>query len=130
MNERLKQLRLTLNLSQEEFGKKIGIESKAHISSLEKGKRNITDRIIKDICREFNVNEPWLRYGNGTMFEELTESQKLMKYTALLLKNTDSKVAQAITNFILTYEELDDTSKKVLERFATKYVENMKKSQS
>lgn len=65
MNERLKQIRVKLNLSQEEFGTKIGIESRSHISLLESGKRNITDRIINDICREFNVNENWLRTGVG-----------------------------------------------------------------
>lgn len=70
MKERLKLIRKTLKLSQEEFGNKIGIKSKAHISSLEIGKRSITDRIVSDICREFNVNEEWLRNGIGEMFVE------------------------------------------------------------
>ena len=52
-----------------------------------------------------------------------------MKYTALLLKDTDSVVATAIKNFIITYEQLDDTSKKVLEDVALKYLENMKRGQ-
>lgn len=65
MNKRLKEIRLAFNLSQEEFGKRIGIESRAHISSLENGTRNITDRIIKDVCREYCVNEYWLRTGEG-----------------------------------------------------------------
>ncbi len=68
MNKRLKQIRNNLGLSQEEFGKKIGIESRAHISSLENGTRNITDRIIKDTCREFGINEKWLRTGEGDMY--------------------------------------------------------------
>lgn len=68
MNERLKELRLILGLSQEEFGLKIGIKSRAHISSLENGTRNITDRIVGDICSSYNVHEEWLRNGNGEMF--------------------------------------------------------------
>lgn len=68
MNERLKAIRHALNLSQEEFGSNIGIKSRAHISSLESGTRNITDRIIGDICREYGVNEQWLRTGDGEMF--------------------------------------------------------------
>lgn len=127
MNERLREIRLTMNMSQEEFGKKIGIESRAHISSLENGNRNITDRIINDVCREFDVNEAWLRTGAGEMFEQLTEQQKAMKYTAKLLKDTDFIVANAIKNFIVTYEQLDDTSKKVLEEVALKYLENAKR---
>ena len=63
MNNRLKELRESKGLSQEEFGSKIGIKSRAHISALESGSRNITDRIISDICREYGVREEWLRYG-------------------------------------------------------------------
>lgn len=70
MNLRLKELRLSLNITQDEFAEKIGIKSKAHISALETGKRTITDRIISDVCREFNVNEDWLRNGTGEMFVE------------------------------------------------------------
>ena len=74
LNERLKILRLSLKLSQEKFGAVIGIQSRAHISSLEIGSRNLTDRIISDICREFNVNEEWLRSGTGKMFIETDSS--------------------------------------------------------
>lgn len=129
MNERLKEVRLSTNMSQEAFGKKIGIESRAHISSLENGSRNITDRIVNDVCREFDVNEHWLRTGEGEMFERLTDQQRVMKYAAILLKDKDSLIANAITSFIVTYEQLDNTSKKVLEDIALKYLENMKKGQ-
>lgn len=128
MKERLRELRISLNLSQEEFGNRIGLSSRSHISSLEKGARNITDRIITDICREFDVNEDWFRTGEGNMFIELTEMQKVMRYTGLLLKDTDSVIAKAVMDFIVTYEQLDDTSKKVLNEVAQKYLENSKRS--
>lgn len=70
MNNRLKELRDSKGLSQEEFGSKIGIKSRAHISALESGSRNITDRIISDICREYGVREEWLRYGKLPMKAE------------------------------------------------------------
>ncbi|KAI3350754.1 helix-turn-helix domain-containing protein [Clostridium botulinum] len=69
MNERLKNLRESLNISQETLGEKINV-TRSHISSIEKGKRSLTDRIIADICREFNVNEDWLRNGTQPMFIE------------------------------------------------------------
>ena len=76
-----------------------------------------------------DVNENWLRTGDGEMFEELTEQQKLMKYTGLLLKDKDSAIATAIQTLIVTYEQLDDTSKATLEKIAMQYIDNLKKSQ-
>lgn len=67
MNERLKQLRKHLSLNQGEMAERMNL-SRSHISSLENGAREITDRIINDICREFNVSEEWLRTGIGEMF--------------------------------------------------------------
>ena len=57
IKDRLKQIRDLSELTQDEFGKRINIQSRAHISALENGSRNITDRIITDVCREFGVNE-------------------------------------------------------------------------
>lgn len=71
MCERLKDIRLALGLSQSEFGVRIGLNSRGHVSALESGVRNITDRIINDICREYGVNEKWLRTGEGNMFLEI-----------------------------------------------------------
>ncbi|MPM10414.1 hypothetical protein SDC9_56746 [bioreactor metagenome] len=69
VGERISELRKNLNLSQEDFGKKINVTRSA-VSNYEKGLRNIMDRVIFDICREFNVNEDWLRNGTGKMFVE------------------------------------------------------------
>lgn len=69
MNERIIQLRKFLNLSQTDFGKQIGI-SKSSISDIEIGRISISERTIISICSKFNVNEEWLKYGNGNMFLE------------------------------------------------------------
>lgn len=73
MNKRLKEIRQELGLNQEAFSSKIGI-ARSHVSSIENGSRMLTDRTIKDICREFNVNETWLRTGEGDMFIETDNS--------------------------------------------------------
>lgn len=69
IGERISLIRKYLKLNQEDFGKKINVTRSA-ISNYEKGLRNIMDRVILDICREFNVNEEWLRHGTGEMFIE------------------------------------------------------------
>lgn len=127
--ERIKYLRKdVLNMNQEDFSDRLKI-SRGNLSNIEINRVNTTDRVISDICREFDVNETWLRTGEGEMFEQLTDQQKVMKHTAQLLKDTDSVVANAIKTFIVTYEQLDATSKKVLEEVALKYLDNMKKGQ-
>lgn len=69
MNERLKQLRASLGLTTRMFGEKIGVSGGA-ITNMEKGTRNITDRTVTDICREFGVSEHWLRTGEGKMYNQ------------------------------------------------------------
>lgn len=128
MNERIKQLRKALDLTQQKFADKLGVKRNT-VGQWECGINAITDRVIFSICREFDVSEEWLRTGEGEMFEQLTEQQKIMKYTALLLKDKDSVIANAIQTLIVTYEQLDDASKTTLEKIALQYIANLKKSQ-
>lgn len=69
MNERIKELRKLLKISQDSFSSKINI-SRSHYALIEGGSKNLTDRVISDVCREFNVNEEWLRNGTGNIFVE------------------------------------------------------------
>ncbi|WP_050638871.1 MULTISPECIES: helix-turn-helix domain-containing protein [Clostridia] len=128
MNERIKFIREHFELTQEEFGKRIG-SARNTIANYENGNRNPSNSVLKSICREFGVNEDWLRTGEGEMFEQLTDQQKLMKYTAMILKGEDSVVVSAIQALIVTYEQLDPASKATLEKIALQYIENLKKSQ-
>lgn len=64
MNNRIKITRKALDLSQEAFGERLGITGSG-LSNIESGKRNVTEQMILAICREFNVNEEWLRTGDG-----------------------------------------------------------------
>lgn len=75
MNERIKTLRKTLNLTLEQFGERVGV-TKMTISRIENGKNNVTEQMCKSICREFNIREDWLRNGTGEMFEDLSEDEK------------------------------------------------------
>lgn len=67
INQRIKQIRHELNLSQAKFAKELSI-SNSYIAGIELENRNVNDRILKLVCMTFNVNEDWLRTGNGDMF--------------------------------------------------------------
>lgn len=75
MNNRIRELRKTLNLSQKEFAEKIGLKQNA-ISYMEKNNSTVTEQNIKVICSQFNVNENWLRNGSGEMFLENAKKQQ------------------------------------------------------
>lgn len=69
VNQRVKEVRKALGLSGVKFGTPLGVQRNA-ISQIETGKNNVSEQMIKAICREYHVNEEWLRAGEGTMFEE------------------------------------------------------------
>ena len=88
MNERLKELRERLGLNQVEFGTRIGVQ-RSTISNYEQGLRVPIDAVITLICREFNVNETWLRTGDGDMFNEDDAGVELV--TRAMLGQSENK---------------------------------------
>lgn len=71
--ERVREIRKALSLTLDKFGAKLGV-GKTAISKIEKGENNLTDQMVKAICREFNVNYEWLTTGDGEMFSELPQT--------------------------------------------------------
>ena len=69
MKERIKKLRKEKHLTQQEFADKIGI-SRNNVATYEIGRNNPSEAVISLICRTFNVNETWLRTGEGEMFSQ------------------------------------------------------------
>lgn len=131
-SDRLKILRKELHLKQGDFANKIST-TQGHISDIENGRKNLSERTIKLICLENwegkTVNEEWLRTGEGEIFEVLTGQEKVMKYAGQLLSDTDSVVAEAIKSFIVTYEQLDDDNKNMLNNTILKFIDNLKRGQ-
>ena len=79
-NARIKSVRNSLNLSQAAFGQRLGASRDA-INNAENGRADVSDMLLLSICREFNVNEQWLRTGEGEMLrkrEHLDELQELV----------------------------------------------------
>lgn len=74
MNARLREVRAHANLSQEEFGNKIGIKKSA-VSKLENGGNQPSDQTIMLICQVFGINEKWLRTGSGKMTIKTQEDE-------------------------------------------------------
>lgn len=65
---RIKQLRKTEMLIQQDFAERLGVKG-PYISELEKGKKTPSEQLILGICREFGVRLEWLKTGQGEMYE-------------------------------------------------------------
>jgi transcriptional regulator with XRE-family HTH domain len=90
MNSRIALIRKAKEKKQDDFAEELGL-TKNFISLVETGKREPSDRTIKDICRIYNVNEEWLRTGEGEMFLPRDREKEIAKLTVeLLSEESDS----------------------------------------
>ncbi len=79
MEQRIKTIRKSNNLTQTEFGKRIGVKGNT-VTNYETGLRIPSEAVILAICREFDVSERWLRTGEGVMLVERSADEKLAAF--------------------------------------------------
>lgn len=118
IGKRIGKLIESLDIKKVRFAERIKIDQ-SYVSQLINGRRNPSNRIIADICREFGVNEEWLRTGNGEMFQDFTEDE--FSKAAAPLSNDPF-----IRSLIVEYWKLDEDSKKLFRDFIHKLSDNMR----
>lgn len=116
MNERLKKLRKTLDLTQQKFGERIGVKGNT-IAQYELGRNEPIDAVVNLICREFNVNEEWLRTGEGDMFLPLDRNADIARLTKLLLNEENDSFKNRFISMLanLSVEEWEFLERKAME---------------
>lgn len=125
--DRVYELRKRLGLTLEKFGEPLGV-TKTAISRIEKEERAITDQMIKAICLQYNVNEEWLRTGEGEPFKKLSPQEEVAEYVSALLEDgTENPLYEIIIEIMRTYTELSPKSQEVLRDFSKKLMDNIKK---
>ena len=123
--ERIRYLRKeVLKLSGKEFGEKFMVSDSA-ITMVERGKREATDRLIKDICREFRVNETWLRTGQGDMYIPISQYDYIADLTAKVMKERPESFKNRFIAMLnnLTEDEWEILEEKVEELLQQKNTE-------
>lgn len=113
MKDRLKKLRKSLDLTQQAFADKIGMKQNT-IAQYEMGRTIPSDAIIFSICREFNVNENWLRTGEGDMFMEMSRDEQIEEFIGDLLHGEEDSFKRRLISGL---SALDENGWKVLEDF-------------
>ena len=122
MGERIRLLRKALNLTQQEFADRIGVKRNT-IAQYEIGRNEPIDSILSLICREFDVNEEWLRTGSGEMFKEVDTEARFAEWAGRVLSGTDESFQK---RFVTMMMSLTDDQWKLLEEKARMLFENKK----
>lgn len=100
MKERLKQLRKELNLNQQEFAEKIGI-NRGTLANYEVGRNEPIDAVVKLICDRFHVNEEWLRTGEGEMFTALSKEDEIMELIEQSMSEESGEIKRRFATAIM-----------------------------
>ena len=119
MKDRIKSVRKMLKLTQQEFADRIGIKRNT-VGLYEIGQSGVSDAVIKSICREFNVDETWLRTGEGEMFRKRTDNEILTEFAADLVFEADDSFKKAV---VTAFAKMDDETWDLFERWARKFLE-------
>lgn len=123
MQNRIKEVRKHLKLTQTEFGERIGVKGNT-ITGYETGLRSPSDAVITSICREFNVSEKWLRTGDGDIFVKMSRDEELTKFFGeVSFGNSDFK-----RRFISVLSRLDESEWELLEKMARELAGETKKT--
>ena len=86
-------------LTKTAFGQRVNL-SQSMVSLLAAGKTGASDRTIADICREFNVNETWLRTGEGEMFVLPDADTELANFCADVLTGVSGPSVQRLVSLL------------------------------
>ena len=114
MKDRIRKLRKTLDLTQQDFAKKIGMSANV-LTNYETGRRNPSKSVINNICKTFHVNEEWLRTGNGEMLVDVSRDDQINEFVQQTLAAKPDSFQRRFAAMLSTLSESDW---EVLERMA------------
>lgn len=120
MKDRLKEIRKTNQAwkTQDDFAEFLGI-SKSNLSSYEAGRRMPSDAVVQLICQKCNINEEWLRTGNGEMFNSRTRNQEIGAFANEVMMLDDDNFKKKFIDALIKldskdWEHLEEIAKKLL----------------
>lgn len=120
INDRFRDVRKACKKTQEEWAAILGL-SRTGVADIESGRRNVTDKHIKLLCIESidgkNINETWLRTGEGNMFEPMSRGETIAQFAGELMKDEDDSFRRRL---IEALAQLDEKEWEILEGIAKK----------
>lgn len=118
VRERIRALRKHLKMTQDAFSSRLGI-TKSGLSGIESGTRGYSEQVFRSICREFCVNEEWLRTGEGEMFPPRPRAEEIETELRRILSADGDSIRERIVSAMLG---LTEEQWEAIEAFALKIV--------
>lgn len=106
MKDRIKKIRKELDLTQQKFADRIGVKQNT-VAQYEMGRNVPIDSVISLICREFNVNEHWLRDGTGEMFIKQTRDEQISSFVGDILRDEENSFKKRFISMLSALDESD-----------------------
>ena len=122
--ERIKEVRKGADLTQREFAERIGAKQNT-VAQYEIGRNVPIDPVINSICREFGVNEVWLRTGEGEPFQEETRQEQIMRFATQTVKGSD----EFRKAFVSMLAKMDSEDWNALAKIFEQLADEIKKSE-
>lgn len=123
MQDRIKAIRKMNKLTQSDFGERIGVKGNT-ITGYETGLRSPSDAVVVSICREFNINETWLRTGEGDMSRPVSRDEEIAAFMGEIMRGEDADFRRRLISVL---SRLDFAEWELLERMALKLAAETKK---
>ena len=115
MKDRIKKIRKELDLTQQKFADRLGVKRNT-VAQWETGVNSLTDAVITSICREFNINEEWLRFGKGEMFIERSRDDQIAAFVGNILEKESDSFKRRFISMLAALDESDwETLEKIVE---------------
>ena len=124
LHERIKILRENAGLTQQKFAERLHIKRGA-VANYEIGRNIPSDSVVALICREFNVNETWLRTGEGEMFNEMDREEQIAYYLGDIFSEPGDTFKKRL---VAALAAMDESEWAAVEAFARKLVEQSRDS--
>lgn len=122
MNSRIKKIRVDNGMTQQEFADKLGIK-RGTIANYELGRNEPIDAVITLICREFNINESWLRTGEGEMMKPVNRDAEIASFMGDVMRGESDDFRRRL---VAVLAKLDASEWELLEKMAMKLADECK----
>ena len=108
IKDRIKEVRITVGITQAKFAERTAI-STSYISEIENGIKDVNERVVRLVASEFNVNENWLRTGQGNMFNE--DASANMSEAMGMFKSLDQRFQEGALKMLAVLTEMNESVK-------------------